>query len=209
MPIGAAIALTGWLQFLLAAVRNPRAQRTLFLVACLALMLPAIARLYAQHAHFVDIAEPKAKILRQIAEQAPAFSDNTRVMLITDMNTEELAERHIVTLRQNMLASALYLLYGEARPQVAFVCVIGDKCSTKDIDIAHNYLGGVRDFSDVVIFQLHNDLNVQLLRDIPIELIDYNIEYYDPLRLIDESAPLPPRAVTMLGAGLGSDQRDR
>ena len=50
------------------------------------------------------------------------------------------------------------------------------------------------------MFRLHEDLSVALLHELPTELGIADSENYDPLRLIDTSAPSPPpRALTMLG----------
>ena len=83
---------------------------------------------------------------------------------------------------------------------MAFFCHIHDRCSADDIDNPVRSLAELEDFSDVVIFRLHEDLTVELLREIPPELGIADADNYDPLRLIDTAAPLPPRAITMLGA---------
>ena len=58
------------------------------------------------------------------------------------------------------------------------------------------------DYSKIVFFRLHDDLTVELLRDLPPELSSAQNDSYDPDRLIDTSAPLPPRAITMLANSL-------
>ena len=199
VPIGAAVTVF-CIVMLLSIFLKHSAVRTIFIgAACILLLIPATSRLFVQHAYHVAGANAKAKVLRQIIEQAPRLDKDTRLMLLTHMTRSDMLQRQVSPIRLNMFDSAIYLLYGEARPKVAFTCAIGRRCGADDIDIEADFLDSARDFSDVVIFRLHEDLSVELLRELPEELRDRQIENYDPLRLIDASAPLPPRAVTMLG----------
>ena len=87
------------------------------------------------------------------------------------------------------------------RPHYAVLCWSERYCNSNDwlltdFDIADV----INDISNLVIFRLHEDLSVELLRELPPELGLDDRGTYDPDRLIDASVPLPPRAVTMLGA---------
>ena len=68
---------------------------------------------------------------------------------------------------------------------------------------SRNFLSDDEDYGDVVMFQLHDDLSVELLRELPPELREREINRYDPERLIDASAPIPPRARSLLASAWG------
>ena len=74
-----------------------------------------------------------------------------------------------------------------------------------DVDLSNFNLNESTDFSNLVIFRLHEDLSVELLRELPPELGLDDRGTYDPDRLIDNAAPLPPRAISMLGAAARSN----
>ena len=83
---------------------------------------------------------------------------------------------------------------------VAALCIKGVGCSTNDIDPSYEFLYEDTDYVNFVIFRLNDDLSVELLRELPSELGGSNNDTYDPERLIDTSAPIPPRALTMLAS---------
>ena len=200
VPIGAAVVVISLLLLILSPIRSFRVRHTIFTCLCLLLMLPAVSRLFVQHHHFVNSANAKATILLQIVEKAPSFDSSARLMLVTDMSVKELKDAGISELRSNMFDSAIYMLYQDRRPEVAFFCVLGRRCSTDDIDIKVSYLENGTDYRDVVIFRLYDDLSVELLDELPPELNDGQNDTYDPEPLIDTSAPIPPRALTMLAS---------
>ena len=119
---------------------------------------------------------------------------------MTEMSGSELRRKGVGELRKNMLDGAAYILYGEARPIAAYLCVLGRPCSKDDIDIRRGQLEDTTDFSDTVLFRLNDDLSVELLRELPPELGGSSNDTYNPERLIDTSAPIPPRALTMLAS---------
>ena len=124
-------------------------------------------------------------------------------MLYTTMSGEDLSARGIWQLEWSMLDSAVYMLYKGRGPKVAFLCKSDGSCSRDNIhELVGNrrYLSADEDYRDVVMFQLHDDLRVVLLHELPPELRERERYLYDPGRLIDPSAPLPPRARTMLAA---------
>ena len=199
VPVGAAAVVISLLLLLVSPVKNFRLRQVVVVCLCLLLMIPTVSRLFVQHAHFVKSANSKAKVLSQIIEQVPYFDANARLVLVTGMSIESLDERGVFELWTSMLDSAIYVLYQEARPKVAFLCVVGERCSTNDIKVAENELRPDADYSETVMFRLNEDLSVELLRDLPAELGTTQNKTYNPERLIDTSAPIPPRARMILG----------
>ena len=200
VPFGASIAVFGLLLLLSEPIRNARIRKALVIVMSLLLILPATSRLFVQHAYFNDRANAKASVLWQIVEQAPRYDSKARMVLVTSMSLDKLSEAGIDELWTHMFDSAIYILYGEGRPMVSSLCILGEACSTNDIDESLPYLGADTDYSDVVIFRLYDDLSVELLRELPPELGGTDNESYNPGRLIDTSAPMPARALSMLAS---------
>ena len=205
VPIGAAVAVVCLLALVSSLLRDPRIRNLAIGAACLLLMFPATSRLFVQKAHFDNSANAKASILRQMIEQAPATDPDTFVILLTEMPASDLRARGISQFRTNMLDSAMYVLYGGEGPRITFLCMIGVRCHLDDVDLSNFNLNESTDFSNLVIFRLHEDLTVELLRELPPELGLDDRGTYDPDRLIDNAAPLPPRAISMLGAAARSN----
>lgn len=200
VPFGASIALFGALLLLTESIKVSRIRKTLVIIASLLLILPATSRLFVQHAYFNDRANTKASVLLGIVEQVPHYDSNARLVLVTDMPLGKLSELGIDALWTHMFDSAVYLLYGKDRPTAASLCILGEACSVNDIDESLPYLGADTDYSDIVIFRLNDDLSVELLRELPPELGGSSNDSYDPDGLINTSAPIPPRAHTMLAS---------
>ena len=163
VPIGAAAAVISFLLLILSSIKRFRLRQAIFICLCLLLMFPAVSRLYVQHSYFVNSANAKAKVLLQIVEQAPSLDSKARLMLVTDMAFNDLDAAGIRELYTNMFDSAVFMLYQEVRPKVAFLCVLGERCSTDDIDVREKYLKNGTDYSDFVMFRLYDDLSVELL----------------------------------------------
>ena len=203
VPIGAAIAVMSLLALLSTALNDLRQRQLLITGLCLLLFLPGIARLSGRQRLYQQGADAKARVLRQIVEQAPSIDNGAHLMLYTTMSGEDLSARGIWQLEWSMLDSAVYMLYKGRGPKVAFLCKSDGSCSRDNIHKLvgnRRYLGADEDYRDVVMFQLHDDLRVELLQELPPELRERERYLYDPGRLIDPSAPLPPRARTMLAA---------
>ncbi len=199
-PIGAAIAVFWLLTLMLSSLRNIRLRKLILTGMCLLLMLPALSRLFNQHAHYVSSAKNKAIILRQVIEQAPAIDGDANLILLTEMLGVELRAKGISELRTGMLHSAIAVLYEHEGPNLTFVCIIDKRCFKDELGLPAFHLREDTDFSDLVIFYLHDDLSVELLRKLPPELGGPSNGSYKPDRLIDTSAPIPPRALTMLAS---------
>ena len=203
-PIGAAVAALALVALASLPLKKIRLRQAFIIGLGVLLIFPGLSRLYVQHGRFIDSANAKARVLLQIVEQAPYFDAEARLMLLTDMTGETLQEKGIRELNTNMFDSARHLMYQEGEPKVAFLCIVGESCGGDDIWIERDFFASSDDFSDIVIFRLHNDLHVELLRELPPELLNRGLMNYDPMALIDASAPIPPRAITMLRTALQS-----
>ena len=173
VPIGAAIFVSGLVLLASAPIRRIRRRQALVVGLSLLLIWPGLSRLYRQQAAIQDSASAKAGVLRNIVEQAPAFHEGAHLMLFTTMSGEALEQAGVREMRSNMFESAMYMLYQERRPIVSFLCIFGHGCSCDDTFlqyISRDFLGDEEDYSDVVMFQLHDDLRVELLRELPPEL---------------------------------------
>ena len=201
VPIGAAVAIISLLLLLTSLLGNPRIRKLAIVVASLLLMFPATSRLFVQHADIVDSANAKANALRQIIEQAPAIESDAFVILVSELDLEEMRSNDIWEFKKHMFDGSVYVLYGGYGPRHAFLCINDSTCHLDDIAFKEFELEQNVDFSNLVIFRLHEDLTVELLRELPPELGLDDRGSYNPDRLIDYAAPLPPRAVSMLGAG--------
>lgn len=200
VPFGASIAFFGLLLLLTAPIRNAGIRKSLVIVVSLLLILPATSRLFVQHGYFNDRANAKASILLQIVEQVPHYDSKARMVLLTNMSLDMLSELGIDELWTHMFDSAIYLIYGEDRPMASSLCILGEACSTNDIDESLQNLDADTDYRDIVVFRLYDDLSVELLRELPSELGGEQNHTYNPERLIDTSAPMPPRALAMLAS---------
>lgn len=202
-PIGAAVVALGLAVLISAPVKSARLRQAFVIGLSLLLIWPGLSRLYVQQKTIQENAQAKANILRQIVEQAPEFQDDAHLILFTTLSGADLERLGIRELRYNMFNSAIYMLYQDRRPQVSFMCILGLGCSRDDNYLQYidrDFLGPDETYSDVVMFQLHDDLRAELLRELPPALREREVNLYNPERLIDESAPLPPRARSLLAS---------
>ncbi len=199
-PIGASIAVLALVLLMTSAVTSMRLRKAIVIAVCILLILPGLSRLYVQQDFFRRSADAKAHVLMQIVEQAPAFLPEARLIVLTGMSSQDLRDRGIKELHSNMLDAAIFMLYQEGRPKVAALCMVAENCGSSDIDISADWLAQTEDFGDVVFFRLHEDLRTELLLAFPPELLERDDANYDPSRLIDFAAPIPPRAMTMLAS---------
>ncbi len=202
-PIGATIAVMGLATLATTVIRRARLRQALLICMCLLLLWPGLSRLYLQQNRHNQYADAKASVLRQIVEQAPGFHDEAHLILFTTLTSDELQALGLWELYGNVIDSAMYLLYQQRRPILSTVCVYSGRCSRFDTILRYmdrDFLGADEDYRDVVIFQLHEDLRVELLRELPPELRERDSNRYDPERWIDRSAPLPERARSLLAA---------
>ncbi len=201
VPVGGAIAV--FCSVLLAASLVKKHQIRIAIVVCLCLiaMFPALARLYAQHAHYVNSANNKALILLRIVEQAPAVDPDAYIILVTEMLGTELRVKGLSEFRTGAFLNALRVVYQDPHLKYAFICIIDKRCFLDEYTTQAFHLKQNADYSNVIFFHLRDDLSVELLRELPPELGSEDNHSYKPDRLIDASAPIPPRALTMLASG--------
>ena len=199
VPFGATAVVMSLLLLIVSPIKNLRLRQAALVCLCLMLMFPAASRLFVQHASFVKSANAKAKALSQIVEQVPYFEDNARLIIVTDMSDAALDQNRIHVFWSNMLDSAIYLLYQEGRPSVSILCRFQDRCGKDDLSKKMHNIEQLTDFSKVVLFRLKDDLDIELLLQLPTELDSALNHTYNPERLIDRSASIPSRARILLG----------
>ena len=204
VPIAAAVVIFSLIVLLTALIARPRYRNAAVIILCIILMFPALSRLLLQHERFVTSANVKAQVLASIMELAPQIDPAARVILLTDMTITDLRTNNMSEFTRNMLDSAFYALYQDKRPQFAFLCRINQylRCYTDDIELTEFHLQQDTDYRDVVLLRLYDDGSVELLYELPQELGSADGGGYDVNRLVKTSAPLPPRAATMLGSAL-------
>ncbi|MCY4073499.1 MAG: hypothetical protein OXG60_19580, partial [Chloroflexi bacterium] len=198
VPVGGSIAV--FCSVLLAAslVKKHQIRKAIVVCVCLIAMFPALARLFAQHAYYVNSANNKALILLQIVEQAPAVDPDTYIILATEMLGTELRAKGVSEFRTRAFLSALRVVYQDPDLKHAFTCIVDKRCFLDEYSTKAFHLKQNTDYSNVVLFRLHEDLKVELLHELPPELGGSSNDSYNPDRLIDKSAPMPPRAFTTL-----------
>ena len=201
VPIGTAVALLSIVLLVSSMVRQMRMRTVVTVLLCLFFMFPAISRLFVQKTYFENMADNKVQVLRQVTELAPRFAPDTLFILLTEMGLSELGDNHIYDFRRATFNASMWILYQDQRPSYSVLCWDGRMCNSSDWgDEDFDVRDIVTDASQLVLMRLHEDLTVELLRELPPELGLDDRGSYNPDRLIDYAAPLPPRAVSMLGA---------
>ena len=204
VPLGAAAAVLGALLILSKSIQPSRLRHAAVVAICLALMLPATSRLFAQHQRYVQSANNKARILYNVLEKAPAVAPSAKIIITTDMDLPDLSALGIFEfVHQKMVNIVFYMLYGDSRPlsvsfcQTKIICGLPDgQYSRLDAVVLGDLL------PQALVFRLNPDLSVDLIED-PAAYFGLDIDpTYDASGLYDPDAPLPPRALTMLGAAL-------
>ena len=201
VPIAAAIVLFSVIILLTSPLRNTRFRTVIVLVICLILILPATARLLAQHQYYVTRANSKALMLMDLLELIPQINPDTVILLKTDMSQEQLDASVIYEFNysNDLDNSMLYTLYGNGQPVHCSFCFSANRCST---------FGGEETIFSAPEEFLHRTLVIQINEDLSVQLVDQPANFfgldsnapYDANALYDLTAPLPPRAITMLGA---------
>ena len=200
VPIGGAIAVFCLIQLAASFIKKRQIRKTFIIGICLIAIFPGLARLFDQHADYVNSANNKAKILLQIVEQAPAIDSDAYVVLITELLGTELRAKGVSEFRTGAFVNALRVLYRDPDLQYAFICILDKRCFLDEYSTQIFHLEQNTDYSNVVLFRLYDDLTVEILAELPPELGEPSKSGYTPERLIDASAPIPPRALTMLAS---------
>lgn len=204
VPIGASVAVFSLILLIVSPIGDYLRRNVIVVGCCLLLLAPAGSRLFAQHGGFIESAHSKARILHQLLEIAPDLAQKTQIALVTEMDNKALREMGIGEfLNNDMLNSALHVLYQDGAPEYAYFC--------HSIKICGEFSGGETIFSSAareellqrtLVFRLHEDLSVALVEE-PAAYLGLDIEApYDAGTLYNADAPLPPRARTMLAAAL-------
>ena len=200
VPIGASIVIFSFLRMLTARAGPHRFREAALIGLCLALMLPATARLLLQHESLVIRANSKARMLYQMMEAVPRIKQETVILLTTDMTKEEFATSAISELRysNDLDNSMLYVLYGNGVPVQSSFCIDERECST--------FGGEETIFSSDSPELLRRTLAISIAEDMSVALVEHPAVYfgleshapYDINLLFDRNAPLPTRSQTML-----------
>ena len=191
VPVPAAIALFSLLALLTTPIRKARLRNATLVLLCLLLTLPAISRLVLQHEHFVNSANNKRRVLEQIVQLAPELESQTRVLVLSQMTTEEFQQKNIEEMKSKMIGDAMYVIHGKNSSGQSYLCkTLLDCYPLRDWG---EYL------EDTMVFLLDEDLKLELLSDPGRYLKAFEGLNYDVTRLYNPDAPLPSRAVSMLG----------
>ncbi len=203
VPIGAAVAVFSIVALLTLPITKSVLRKLVIMALCILIMTPATSRLLLQHATIVDGANKRAWILSQVIELAPHIDRKAHVILLTDMTTEALHAHNIYELsRSYLLYRMLVVLNPEGIPAYASFCQIGEerKCRiSSSILVNYNAANGF-EFRDLIVFRLYSDLSIQLLDELPTNFEFTIVGEYGPETLYNSSAPIPPRALTMLAS---------
>ena len=202
VPVGAAITVFGLIVLISTVFRETRFRKGAMICLCLLVMVPGLSRLFVSHAQYARGAKTIEHVLRQLVDQAPAIDSDALLILLTDMGLRELGDNNLYGFRRNGFDSAIYIVYQDARPRYATLCWDGRNCNHSDFDLkSYDIRDVVTDTSKLILFRLRDDFSVELLHELPAELGIEDADNYDVGRLIDTSAPIPPRRVlTMLAS---------
>ena len=200
VPIGASIVVFNLMRLLSARAGPHRYREAALIGLCLALMLPATARLLLQHESLVIRANSKARMLYHLMETVPRIQQDTVILLTTDMTKEEFASSAISELRysNDLDNSMLYVLYGNGVPVQSSFCIDERECST--------FGGEETIFSSDSPELLRRTLAISIAEDMSVALVEHPADYfgleshapYDINLLLDRDVPLPTRSQTML-----------
>ena len=206
VPIAAAIAVFSLIVLLTALIARPRYRNAALIILCIILMFPALSRLFLQHEHFVNSANRKAALLRDVLEIAPQVAPDTVLILAAEMSIEQLGATDLADYYNfGHAASVFYTLYQPHPPAHAALCLPDPWCS-----YPRDRLGQYSDSDTFIKKYLENILLFKINADLSVELVEQPSVYfgfdsdstYDASRLYNPDAPLPPRAASMLGAAL-------
>lgn len=204
VPFGAAVAVICLLLLPTAYLKTQRARDYALIALCLLLMLPALSRLFVQHASTIAAADRKARIMHEVVSLVPAPHAQTQLVVMTTMSWRTMRQRGIWELAAGaMFDSALWLVYGESGPDGATFCVTQTRCGRIAADDMLMIAGNRRAaLQKNLLLLVDDDLRVSVIED-PAAWLGWDIDdEYDSSRLYTADAPLPPRAESMLAPAL-------
>ena len=196
-PALAAVALVCLLLPLTKRLPDRRKRDLALIGLCMALLLPGMSRLFVIHGALTHSAHAKATVLFRTLEAAPRLEPDSYLLLVTTLSKEELTESDLVELASAAFSAAISLLYSESEAPQGYFCIAPFSCS-KGITGKFDWSDHASRWRDTAALELRPDLTVELV-DNPAERFNWGISIdYDPQRIVDADAPLPPRARTML-----------
>ena len=200
VPIGAALAVYGSLTWLTTPIKGAELRGGIILAACLALMLPGFARLYAQQQSLVQRADAKAAMLRDLMTLVPGFAPDAHWLLLSDMTSEQLHSSPIAELAysKDLDNSILFTLYGSQASVKSVFCLSRADCNAYGDE--DTLFTAPELLPRTVIIAIKPDLSLQLIKEPAARYGVESVVAYNVGRLIDADRPPPPRAITMLGA---------
>ena len=191
VPAPAAIALFSLIALIASRISSDRIRNAAIVFTCLLLMYPAMSRLILQHEHYVVSANNKRRVLQQIVQMAPELERETRVLVVSTMSEEQRLSKHIEELKSRAIGNALYFIHETETSGLGSLCLAASHCYLVSDWADH--------LSDTLVFLLHEDLSLELVREPETIFSEFNGLNYDVTRLYNPDAPLPQRAYTMLG----------
>ena len=202
-PAAGAVSVFCLLLLLTAKLRDRHRRDLLLIALTMALLLPGMSKLFVAHGDLTDRAHAKARVFYQILTEVPLLEPNSYLMVMTTLSEQELAELGLIELYGgNMFASAISVLYPEPNAPEGFFCYAPFSC-TRGLTGRFRWRWGAQArWHKTVVLELRPDLTVELV-DKPAERYNWGVSIaYDPKRIIDFNAPLPPRAHSMLGGAI-------
>ncbi len=190
IPVAGSLVLFCLIALLASLIVNNKYQNAVITTLCLLLMLPGLSRLFLQHEYYVTSANNKARILAQIAQLAPAINNETRILVLSEMNDEEFRDKNIQAFTSSALGHALYVVYGGQGSGRGSICPSVESCFP--LQNRTEFL------EDTVVFLMDRELNLELVKEPGIMLEAFVGIEYDVSRLYDADAPVPSRAYSML-----------
>lgn len=200
VPMASALVVMGLLFLLTYPIKLKIIRNVLIIALSIGLIFPATARLLSQHEQFVTSANHKATVLYNLIELAPQMQPDTHIILTMDLSREELEELGMFEfVRRDMFNSALYLLYGEHRPQFAYFCLEANVCSNFPYEETLFNTANLEELAQrTLVFKFYEDLSVELVENPADDFaLDVDLENYTADDLFT-SGDMPPLTMTML-----------
>lgn len=203
-PVGGAIAVFSLILLAASPIRDKTRRNVIVAGVSILILMPGVSRLFAQHSEFIESSREKARILYEMLEIAPEMAPSAQVALITDRDHLDLRERGIFEFIHNdMLNSALRVLYQAGAPEIAYACHSIDQCGDFSGDETIFRSAAPEDLlRRTLVFWLHNDNSLELIEEPAAKLGLEPVTGYDAGALFNGDRPLPPRASAMLRVGL-------
>ena len=191
-PISGAVVVVGILSLLMSRFSSKSMRHGMMLLGVGIIFVPSLNRALNQHDLFVNQAIAKEEFFRTFVEQAPAVDTSAQVIVVSDLALDELRAVGLHELiRRDMFPSALFLLYDKAPPDYIFLCVMDVSCSANAEHVTIDFPFREIPYETLIVFHLDTNLVLTLQNSLDdLSGFPVAIETYQPLMLIDSSAPL-------------------